>query len=132
MDQINHTPQPIPAFFAVAQLQTTAMPMVAAVGMPNVQYLMMPGVAGAAPYQVALSATPYGTQLAPNHGMAGFGQGSMLPTQQFNGQPVIFGASNFQQGAYLNSQVSSKDLNLFVYLIFYRFRKHTLFNKDRP
>ena len=71
-----------------------AMPLVAA-GMPGMQYTMT-GMIPGAPIAVA---TPDGTQLAPNHGMAGFGG-----TQHFTGQPIIVGGA-FQQNPYMQPQV---------------------------
>ncbi|CAK5086529.1 unnamed protein product [Meloidogyne enterolobii] len=52
-------------------------------------------------------ATPYGTQLAPNHGMAGFG--GMPAGQQFAGQPIFVG-NTFQQNPFIQQQFHQQNL----------------------
>uniref|UniRef100_A0A1I8BRB8 RRM domain-containing protein n=1 Tax=Meloidogyne hapla TaxID=6305 RepID=A0A1I8BRB8_MELHA len=62
------------------------------------------GIMPGAPLSIA---TPYGTQLAPNHGMAGFG--GMPTTQQFAGQPIFVG-NTFQQNPFMQQQFHQQNL----------------------
>lgn len=72
-----------------------AMPMMGAL-----PYGMTPA---GAPMTIA---TPYGTQLAANHGVAGFGQMPPPAGQQFIGQPLIVGAGYPQNTAFIQQAVS--------------------------
>lgn len=87
--------------YIVGQMPT--MPGLLGVGGP-MPYGMAGLMPGGVPIQMATAATPYGTQLAPNHGMAGFGG---APAPHFMGQPFIVSAGGYpQQNAYIQPQLN--------------------------